>query len=135
MIKYFDVTYCTEIKEEVRLLLGRLRSCMNRIVFFIGEGEATGVSGEGVCTGGGAYCCQSGGKNVASRHFYSHVLSNHQRSWRISAGATHTDTRMSILSGLRALNQPGMGKSESSDGQWKVCLNDRLKPGEARNMK
>lgn len=35
-------------------------------VVFIGEGEATGVSGEGVCTGGGAYCCQPGGKSVAT---------------------------------------------------------------------
>lgn len=74
MVERFDVTYCMEIKEGGVFFFCQSCSCVKRICFFfffffVGEGEATGVSGEGVCAGGGAYSSQSGGESVASSSF------------------------------------------------------------------
>lgn len=75
MVERFDVTYCMEIKEGggfffLPIMLMREKDLLLFIYFFfVGEGEATGVSGEGVCAGGGAYSSQSGGESVASSSF------------------------------------------------------------------
>lgn len=57
MVKGFDIPYCKGIKAGGGASL---------LYFFLGEGEATGVAGEGLCPGGGAYGSQSGGRSVAS---------------------------------------------------------------------
>lgn len=97
----FDVTYCTERKEEAGLIfLVMLLSYEDLLLFwvFIGEGEATGVSGEGVCTGGGAYCCQSGGKSVATSVTISCLVQ-----------LKTLDIRDAIQA-VRASNQPRIGQ-------------------------